>query len=408
MLASKLMSKLDKPWIPGVIAGLTGLIFVLCRLAVAAGGNVASFVIAGNRYSNPRLVPRGLPVGQGNGYDGQFYYRMALDPGDLNSTAFGIHLDSAARLGRIGYPLLAWLAALGRVSAVPTSLVAVNVVGLAILGVAGGLLAAQLGRHALWGLLFPGYWGYLWTLSRDLTEITAAAFLLLGLVGYRSKHYLLAGIAFSIGVLSKETVVIPVAILGLMRLGEILGIFGRHRSGSDKQPIVDKPVVGKFGATDLSWILPGITFCSWQLVVLLAIGRIPLLSSSGHNLGIPFVGLTTAFWHYLTNIPATSALLWCAEFVVLAFISYSAASLWRSGKATTHERIAWIAFVVLVVSLASGIWFGAVGFRSLDDLYLFGCIVLLGATPRRRFERLLVAVVGTTWIVVAVELILFR
>ena len=400
---STIVAKIDKPWVPGVVSGLAGLVFVLCRLAVAAGGNIASFVIAGSRYSNPRLVPRGLPVGTGNGYDGQFYYRMALDPGDLHASAFGIHLDSASRLGRIGYPFLAWMSALGRVSAVPTSLVVVNVVGLALLGFGGGLLAIQLGRHALWGLLFSGYWGYLWTLSRDLTEITAAAFLVFGLVGYRSKHYLLAGIAFSIGVLAKETVVIPVAILGLIRVGEILGLFGRHRSGSDEHPSLRK-----FGAPELSWILPGVVYCTWQLVVFLTIGRIPLLSSSGHNLGIPFVGLTSAFWHYVNSIPATSALLWCAEFVVLAFVTWNAASLWRSSKVALHERIAWIGFVVLVVSLASGIWFGAVGFRSLDDLYLFGCIILLGATPRRRLERLVVFVLGTTWVVVAVELVLFR
>ena len=41
-------------------------------------------------------------------------------------------------------------------------------------------MAQSAGRHAFWGLAFAGYWGYLWTLGRDLTELTAAAFVLLG------------------------------------------------------------------------------------------------------------------------------------------------------------------------------------------------------------------------------------
>jgi hypothetical protein len=43
-----------------------------------------------------------------------------------------------------------------------------------VLGLGGALLARDSGRHVLWGLVLPGYWGYLWSLGRDLTEISAA------------------------------------------------------------------------------------------------------------------------------------------------------------------------------------------------------------------------------------------
>jgi len=59
---------------------------------------------------------------------------------------------------------------------------------------------------------------------------------------------------------------------------------------------------------------------------------------------------------------------------------------------------------VLAVSTARGIWLGDVGFRSLDAVYLFSWLVLLG-TSRRLLP--LGGMVGLVWLGVAVELILY-
>ncbi len=391
-----LLRRCDAPWFSAIVAGAAALAVVLARLSVAARGNIGSFVIAGNTYANPRLVPRGVPVGAGNGYDGQFYYRMALDPLDFARRAFGIRLDTLSRLERIGYPALSWLAAAGHAAAVPAALVAVNVLALALLGLAGGLLAHQSGRHAAWGLVLPGYWGYQWTLARDLTEIVAAAFLVLGLVAIRAERWWLAAGALSVGVLTKETVVIPVAVFGILRLAEILGLGGAGgRRG--------------FGAKDAPWVVSGVVFVTWQAVVASSTGKLPLLDASGHNLGIPFQGLVSALGHYLGELPATAAALWCGELALLGLLSIAAASTWRASTAERHERFAWLAFVVLIVCLASGIWRGAVGFRSLDDIYLFGCIIFFfGTRSMHRAANVLAGLVSIAWLVVAVELVLFR
>lgn len=402
------LQRCDTPWFPAAVAGLAALAVVLARLAVAAKGNIASFIIAGTHYTNPRQVPRGIPVMTGNGYDGQFYYRLALDPADLAHTAFGVRFDSFLRLERIGYPTLVWLASAGHAAAVPAALVGVNVAGLALLGVGGGLLARESGKHAAWGLVFPGYWGYLWTISRDLTEIVTAAFLVLGLVAYRRHRYLLAGLAFTVAVLSKETVVLPVAVLGFLRIGEVIRLWSPSCAGS-RDVGSDYPVADShFGAPDVAWILPGFVYLSWQLLVLGTIGHLPILSSSQHNLGVPFVGIVDAARQYVSAIPQTASLLWCGELGVLLWVTTSAARAWYSSTALRFERFAWIVFVVLVLSLASGIWNGDVGFRSLDELYLFGCVVLLGARDRRPLGALLIGVLSATWVVVAGELILFR
>ncbi len=159
-------------------------LFVVLRWLDAARRQVGVFVVAGSKYSSSARVPKGLPVGTGAGYDGQFYYRLALDPTDLARSAFGITFDSLSRVERLGYPFLAWLVARGQHGSVPLALIIVNVAAFGVVALAGGLLAKSAGRHAIWGLAFAGYAGYLWTLARDLTELTAAAFVLLGLAAF--------------------------------------------------------------------------------------------------------------------------------------------------------------------------------------------------------------------------------
>ncbi|HEX3981613.1 MAG TPA: hypothetical protein VHW93_10320, partial [Acidimicrobiales bacterium] len=142
----------NSPMAPALIAGIAGVIFVTARLMVAAHGNVTMFIVAGSAHTTPAVVDRGIAVRAGSGYDGQFYYRMALDPLDMSRTAFGVRLDTISRLERVGYPVAAWLLAAGRSSLVPDSLIIVNLVALALLGYGGGLLAQEGGRHAVWGL----------------------------------------------------------------------------------------------------------------------------------------------------------------------------------------------------------------------------------------------------------------
>jgi hypothetical protein len=93
----------DSPLVPGVVAFLAAVVFVLLRLALVAHFDPSRFVFAGSAYVNPALAPSGLHVFPGTGYDGQFYYRLALDPADLANVAHGIRLDSGFRLERIAY-----------------------------------------------------------------------------------------------------------------------------------------------------------------------------------------------------------------------------------------------------------------------------------------------------------------
>ena len=104
------------------------------------------------------------------------------------------------------------------------------------------------------------------------------------------------------------------------------------------------------------------------------------------------------------GLASAASFLSFGEPLVLTASAVSAAVSMHSTTVPIHERLAWAAVVVLAVCGASGIWRGDVGFRSLDDVYLFSWIVLLGYSG----PPLAVPGLGTTtWLVVALETLKF-
>ena len=60
-------------------------------------GDVTRFITAGDRYTQEADTPITVAVSpQLDGYNGQFYFRLALDPLTHKRTAFGITLDLPA------------------------------------------------------------------------------------------------------------------------------------------------------------------------------------------------------------------------------------------------------------------------------------------------------------------------
>lgn len=224
------------------------------------------------------------------GYDGQYYYRIAVDP------LGGTHgLDRPAyRYQRILYPLLARLAALGRRERIAAALVLVNAAAIA----AGVLLVALLLRrnalsplYALACALYAGQVGSFW---RDLAEplafaLVAAALLLLGADRPR-----LAALALLAAALTKETALLFVAPLAfqyiLRRSWRVL-------------------------ATLLA--LVAMPYALWQAALWIALGQ-PGIAGADHPPLLPLGGLSGARglrqWLFdleAVAIPALLCLLLC-------------------------------------------------------------------------------------------------
>jgi len=355
---------------------LAAVVFFVFRLEFFAHGDITRFIDAGSSFVNSAKAPRGLAIVPGSGYDGEFYYRLALDPANLHRTAFGITFDTAFRLQRITYSALAWLFAGGRQGAVPVSLVVVNILGLGALGWLGGLVAKDSNRPAAYGLLIAGYFGFLFSLGRDLTEICAASFLLAGLVALRRDRPVLAGFLLAAGALSRETALAFAVAVGIVSVVEI----ARRRRGPARR--------------DWAWIIPGLMFVGWQVVGRVEYGVFPIRADTTDNLGPPFKAMVGAIGHFFWNLPNPHSVSWIGELVVLTAMAVFAGIQIRRSKVRSWEAVAWVIACLVAVSLAPGIWRGEADFRGFEDLYVLSTVILLGS---KRDLRLPIVLVGLAW-----------
>jgi len=376
-----LITRTDRPIVPGLIALLAALAFVLARWQTWAKGNIGRFILVGRRFATPSQLPHGVPVAPTYGYDGQFFYRLALNPVNFSHIAYGIRVDQPYRFMRIGYPWLTWLLSFGQHVLVPTVLVAINVAAIGAMGYLGGVFARQGGRHALAGLVLPAYFGLITSLSRDTAEPLAAVCLLAGLLAIRARRPLLAGLLLAYGALTRESVMVAVAALAV---AQVIGVIRRQR-----------PV--RPGRDDLAWALPAVAFVAWQVVVKLAVGRFPLLVDEGQNTGSPFITPLKALEHNLGHLNLHQFEqydLWFLELAILILFAAAALASWRCTNAPLHERLALVFYMIEICVVSPSTWYSLdADLRSFIEVYLLAAIILLG-TPRRNLGAWLLPVLG--------------
>ena len=368
-------SRTDRPAVAGLIALLAALAFTLARWLTWAHGHISRFILVGRHFATPAQLPRGMPVARTYGYDGQFFYRLALNPFDFHHTAYGITIDRPYRYMRIGYPMLTWLVSLGQHFLVPVMLVAVNIAAIGALGYLGALFAAAGGRHALAGLLLPAYFGLITSLARDTAEPLAAVCLLAGLLAVRGRRPVLAAALLAYGALTRETVLAAVAAIAIMRVVGILR--GQARPGRD----------------DLAWAVPAVAFAAWEVVVKAATGSIPLLADGGRNAGAPFIAPLEALKHNLIHANThqfDQYDVWFLEMAILAVFVIAALLALPSTNVPAHERLAFVLYLVEICVVTPSTW-GSLDadLRSFIEVYLLAAIILLGMPRRSLGARLL-------------------
>jgi hypothetical protein len=370
-----LASRTDRPAVAGLIALAAAAALTVARLLTWAHGNIGRFILVGRHFATPSQVPPGIPLAKTYGYDGQFFYRLALSPVNFHHTAYGIRMDRPYRFMRIGYPAVTWLLSAGQHVLVPVMLVVVNIAAIGAMGYLGGVFARQSGRHALAGLMLAGYFGIITSLSRDTAEPLAAACLLAGLLAVRARRPVLAAVLLAFGALTRETVMVAVAAIAIVR---VLAIVMRRQ---------------RLGRQDLSWLLPSAVFAVWQVVMKAAIGRFPLLADSDRNAGTPFVAPVKALAHNLGHVSLNlfnEHDLWLLELAILVAFAVAALLSLRSTSAPAHERLAFVLYLVEICVVTPSTWNSTdADLRSFIEVYLLAVIIMLGTPLRGLVTRLL-------------------
>lgn len=281
----------------------------------------SSFILAGDDITNPQTVPiRVYP--DTPGYDGQFFYHLALDP--LNPSQLGLYPEY--RHQRILYPLLVRLAALGQRDRVPYTLIVVNYAAALAVAFLAVLLVRNLGRPDWYGLLFVLWPGFYISLTRDLSEIVSAALLLLGLVLVGRGRPWCGAFALSLAILTRETTLIAALVLPL-------------------------PMA----------LLPLVVYGSWQVALYARWGAFPALSGSA-------------------NLRWTPALVGAPWYVALALFVFALVVLlsFRRSLARPGLKLAWLTYLLMTLLLAWSVWKDHNAYlRVLAELYILGLIILL-------------------------------
>ena len=339
------------------VLALYGL-FIAARLALH-GGDPSAFVAAGDMFANSARVPPGLHVlPHSSGYDGQAYYRLALEPWTSKVLGYGIRLDNPAyRQQRIFYPLLAWLLSFGQPALVPAALIGVNLLGLGAIAACGAALARLYQRPAWWGVLPALYPGFLVTLALDLSEIIEPAFLLGGLLLLLHKRHSWAALCLTLAILTRETaLLVPVALA-------MFWVADRLRRATRQYParVFAAPV-----AVYLAW--QGLLWSRWH--------SLPFRGNGG-NIGLPLAGFAEIV-HRLAPGTRPADAVWLLEIVALAMVGLGVLAVWRDHRAPAWLRAAWLLYSLLAACLGASVWVDDLGFlRALTDWYLVGTVLLI-------------------------------
>ena len=381
------------PWVVALAAMACYGIFLVIRVLVAGKGDVASLIILGHTFVNSSQLPvKHLPQISGSGYDGQFYFRLALDPFDLKRSAMGITFDTPYRPSRIGYPLLVFLLAGTDKGIVPASMVYTNVLAIGATALAGSFLAADSKISPWWGLLLAGYFGFTFSIGRDLTEVSGTALVLAGLLFMRKEKWLLATAAFCYAVITRETATLVVFGIGLYWL------WCHRHILSPRNKVMQSPFPSYL------WIAPAFTYVGWGVVTYLNVHQVGIQSDLAANLYFPLAAPIEALASRLSNLNGAASLLWLGQAGVWAATQALAAVQYRHSSAKPWEKIAWIVTAVISLSLSSEIWGNTNYLRSVSLAWVMAVLILWNSQLSRRF---LGTIASIAWTLSALPLLLF-
>jgi hypothetical protein len=347
------------------------------------------FIVAGDQFVNPaQLLSRIIVKPHSAGYDGQFYYRIALAPLHLQPDAYGVRFDSAAwRVQRILYPVLAWAAALGRPQLIPASLFFVNLAGIGVIAFTAVRLAQRLSLPAPISLAVVLWPGLIASLTHDTTEIVAAAFLLAAVEAYFAQRLVLFTVLIALATLARETSVLFVA--GVFCFELVDAVRRRSEHGRWHRPAIIALA-----------LLP---FLLWREVQFLVLDQAPPAADIKHNLDWPFIGFLETIRDGLVGRGPYGKMLISRAYllgsVTLLAIFCTAVAI-RVPKLVLSSRGAlaagWVAIMALMALLSSDPWTSY--FRSFTECYLIGCLILASRPPPRRASQMMFAGCLLTWV----------
>jgi hypothetical protein len=363
---------------------------VAVLFAIVLGGrlhtyhdNATGFVLFGQQWVQFTHPPRGALINSPGGYDGQFFYIQAKDPLVLRAQTVAAFrgANEAFRLQRVAYPALAWVLAAGRQSALPWSMLALNV--LVVLLITGGfaVYARDRGWSAWWALAVGLLAGFLTGTLRDLSDPLAVASALGGLMMWRGGRRWWAAALLTVAVLAREPMT-----LALLAIAVDAGLRWWRTRGEPG---------GSARALREAWppvVVPALVFFGWQAYVDARYGA----NVAGTSLAYlpPFVGVAREVGHAFDD-PSLRDTLWDLAYLALMMAGIVAAAQLVRRRVTAASVAALLFGLSLLVLVFGDPW----SYTRLSAP-MFAVLLLAGLEQRNRSALAICAATAALTVVV--------
>lgn len=368
---------------------LAVLVYLLATLPILAPHrfDASIFIVAGDHYvDQPKLISPIIVQPHSDGYDGQFYYRMALAPLAFTNPAFGVQFDNPAwRTQRIVYPLLVWAAAFGRGDLIPLSLFLVNLLGIGAIALFAARLTSLLELPAFTPLAVMLWPGFIVSLTHDTTEIIACAFLLGALDVYLRGRIVGYAVLAALATLTRETSI--VFFVGVFCFELIAAMRSANWQQSWRQSLPRLILTG----------LALVPFPVWRQLQFVLWAQSPLTDAARENVSWPFAGFVDAIAGTMSGASfggdhlALRAYALAAMALLAIFCGMVAL---RLNGAFRTPRIAplaagWLPLFALMTLLTAP-WVQTAFLRAFSECFVVGCLIVASRPPPLWIGRALI------------------
>lgn len=349
-------------WIIAIIVVLFYCLFLGFKL-YQNHFDISSFVLFGDKFSGKEVSMQGnyvLP--NSNGYDGQFYYRLALDPLASKKTNFGITLDQPTlRQQRILYPFVSRIFSFGRQSVIPFAMFFVNV--LSLLGLIFlSFKLVEYKKQSKWlAILIPLFPAFLISITRDLAEVLSSVLLLGAYVLFTKNKKYLAALLFALAALTRETTLIFPVVLAMYSF--FLWIKNKNKEELTKS---------------ILFSVPFLIFAVWQIILYKIWGQASLLVNAGLNIALPFQELSRAFsFNSINEILKFFEIIYFFIVILLGAINFKKIFDWPL-------KITWVLYVFMFTLYSKWIWADDLNFfRACTELFIFSFILIISGNNKK-------------------------
>jgi hypothetical protein len=304
------------------------------------------------------------------GYDGRFFYRLALDPFTDDPEAFGIPLDHPGyRQRRILYPLLAHILNGFTGTSVLVWLVLLNAFAIGLMTGFVAIICRYYGKSTWWspvvGLSAPMYIG----LTRDLSEPMALALAVGGALAVIRSRWWWAAVLFALAALTRETTLVVPAGVGIWAIW--------HWVRWKKSSL----------APALAMLIPLSAFIAWELWLRKNWGTSAIEADIGRQLGFPWLEVIQGLYQPETQTILQAEVLyqwlWRIERFMLVGLLIATALLLRKSHLHPGLKVSWLLAVLLAGAPSFGWAWDAQFIRAAAEAVILMQLVLL-ATPGTR------------------------